>query len=187
MKPKESVFRRRMVERLSAVDELNEPLRLEPLRGWPFLVVIVLLGVAGSVWALKSTSPITVDGSGVVRLSGELEHILVYTEFDPQLAEGQTVLLETVHGQADTLRGEVVKVDGALSARQAMEAQLDDADLARSLYQSGRRQQVLIRLLEGETSAYLVEGQEIQAKIDVGEVRPVDWLLAASDAKGDPS
>ena len=47
----ESLFLRRVVERLATPDELEEALDLEPWRGWPLLLAVALLLAAALLWS----------------------------------------------------------------------------------------------------------------------------------------
>ena len=196
-----SVFRSRMVERLAAVDELSEPLRLDPLKGWPMWLAVVMLMVFAGFGSVLATAPVTVEAEGVIPppSGSESPPAVLYVDHQPEVRLGQTVVLETTFGESIQLQGRITEVSHHPELRSRINQDLGDPDQATRLYDSGRRMRVLVDLdtahdasLEGDLDAYFdtvlevgKHARPVTGRIEIGQTRPIDLLLPSLSPRED--
>jgi hypothetical protein len=194
MDPREDLFRREIVERLAAPDELDELLALEPWRGWPLLVAFLLIFASLFAWSLIPSVPVSIEGIGILFATHKPADqpsdrpatralFLVSADSIPLLRRGQVATLRRLNlpeNVAEPIAARVLKIESAALNRNELGERLANPRLAGRLAAEGLLWPVELQVIDSLQTRDLAQGEsviQVSGSILPLRQRPIDGLL----------
>jgi hypothetical protein len=148
------MFRKEALDRLSAVEELDELMHVTTLRSWLALLALGSLLAVAIVWALFATIPTTISGRGALTGGGTSDGTLAATVFVSlddawQIQPGMPVKLAlsaVKKEQWGLLTGTVTAVDELPASQADMLRVLDNDAFVQTLASAGLLVPVQVQL-----------------------------------------